>query len=453
MDIMFNMHGVSIESLPPGTQHRHVFNRSSMGLEMMSGGGGGGGSSGPDWEEIADKQHEQAMNSYNYDWDNTQRQYNHMLLQNEIQRHDQAEQYIYQRDSAEQQWMYATAQQEQEYNAKVAAFNKSEKMYGTQVQMHQIAATKAIEEQTAQTNERFQELQFAVYKEGLDYQTKKTELAQKGASVDLDIYSKRTAADRQKQQLTIQEQTKRGVSALQSQDTAVQGMQALGKVKARGQAGRSAEKQYQSISAQISRVQAAKAFELNRSDLAYRLAMNGVDATMAEQQAGAELARAQIGASGASLEAGYALAKDQQDATALSIRGAHGRAVDKIHHQQYASNLEADYNRMSQPTMGIPIPAPLDIPQATIMDPLIPVRGEPPVWGAGGGAGPSSAGSTGGGGAVSSAMTGLGLAATQLPVVGSSAAMAAGFSVSAAVPIIGWAAAAFGIIGGAAGWF
>ena len=171
--------------------------------------------------------------------------------------------------------------------------------------------------------------------------------------------------------------------------------------------------------------------------------MNGVDATMAEQQAGAELARAQIGASGASLEAGYALAKDQQDATALSIRGAHGRAVDKIHHQQYASNLEADYNRMSQPTMGIPIPKPLEIPMATIMDPIVPVRGKKPVWGAGMGPGPSSSGS-GGGGGVSGLMAGAGGLAMGMP---------GAFAAGSVLGPIGLGVAAVGMVGGAFGWF
>ncbi len=78
--------------LPPGEIRRKILDTALMGLESKKG-GGDSGSSGPDWEEVADLQHEQAMNSYEYDWDNTQRQYNHMLLQNEIQRNDQIKQF------------------------------------------------------------------------------------------------------------------------------------------------------------------------------------------------------------------------------------------------------------------------------------------------------------------------------------------------------------------------
>ena len=53
--------------------------------------------------------------------------------------------------------------------------------------------------------------------------------------------------------------------------------------------------------------------------------------------------------------------------------------------------------RMSKPSMGIPIPKPLEIPMATIIDPIVPVKGKPPVWGAGSQAA-SAAASTGGGG-------------------------------------------------------
>jgi len=421
-------------AMPPGDIRRKLVDKSLMGMEMRGGGGGGGGSDGPDWDEVADLQHEQAMNSYKYDWDNTQRQYNHMLLQNEVQRNDQIKQNAYQTKQQEQQWMYANAQKEQKYNAEMAAFNKSEKMYGWQVNMNRISADMAREAQNAQTDERYQALMFETQEAGLKYRSdltesilkdteadigysaKKTDLSMQGMGVDLDIYSKRTAGQRKKQGLTIEQQAKRGQSAAQSVEDAVKGMQAAGQVEAKGQAGRSANKQYKSMVAQFSRLQAAKAFELNRSDFATRLALNGVDQTLAEQEAGATLSQAKIGVAGLTADAGYKITKSslknaenymkdmyslgvkQRAATNLSIGGAHDRATKKIAHDQYAANVQADLNRMSKPSMGIPIPKPLEIPMATIMDPIIPVKGKKPVRGAGMGPGASSAGSTGGGG-------------------------------------------------------
>ncbi|HJO10385.1 MAG TPA: hypothetical protein QGH16_11050 [Verrucomicrobiota bacterium] len=449
--------------LPPGVTFRKNcmgLNKALMGMEMQKN-DDDDGSDGPDWEEVADLQHEQAMNSYNYDWENTQRQYNHMLLQNVVQEYDQTVQHGYQTAQQEQQWMYATAQQEQKYNAEVAAFNKSEKMFGWQVDMNQISAQMALDDQRAQTNERYQALAFEAQIADLQQATKKTDLSMQGMGVDLDIYSKRTAGQRKKQGLTIEQQTKRGQAAAVGVEDAVKGMQAAGQVEARGQAGGSTNKQYQSMVAQFSRLQAAKAYELNRSDFATRLALNGVDQTLAEQEAASNLSNAKIGAGVKTADLEYALGIKQRDATKLSIGGAHDRAAKKIELDQYKANVQADLNRMSQPTMGIPIPKPLEIPMATIMDPIVPVRGEPPVWGTGGGMGASSAGSTGGGGAVSGAMMAGGMAAASLPTLSGttgavSASIAAGGSawgVGAMVPGIGIGIAAIGLIGMAAGWF
>ena len=47
--------------LPPGDVYRKTFDTALMGMESK-GGGGGGGSDGPDWDEVADLQHEANMN-------------------------------------------------------------------------------------------------------------------------------------------------------------------------------------------------------------------------------------------------------------------------------------------------------------------------------------------------------------------------------------------------------
>jgi hypothetical protein len=351
-----------------------------------------------EWEEIEDLMYEQKYNNYQYDWDNVQRQYNHQVTQNIAQRHDQAVQHKYQTAQQKQQWMFANAQKEQKYNAEVAAFNKSERLYDWQVEMNEISADMALDDQRAQTNERYQALSFETQIAALQQATKKADLSMQGMGVDLDIYSKRTAGQRKKQGLTIEQQTKRGQVAAASVKDAVKSMQAAGKVKARGQAGGTTDKQYQSIVAQHSRLEAARAYELNRSDFATRLALNGVDQTLAEQQAASDLNNVKIGVGVKTGDLEYALGIKQRDATKLSIGGAHDRSAKKIEHDQYVANVQADFNRMSQPTMGIPIPKPLEIPLATIIDPIIPVKGKPPVWGAGGVGAQGAGGSLGAGG-------------------------------------------------------
>ena len=206
-------------------------------------------------------------------------------------------------------------------------------------------------------------------------------------------------------------------------------MQASGQAKARGQAGRSAEKQYQALAAASGRLQAAKAYELNRSDLATSLALKGVDQTMREQEAAATLAHTKIGVAGIQADAGYDISMKELDnatsylnemfdigaeeraATSLSIRGEYGRSMDKILYDQYAANVKADFNRMSEPSRGVPIPKPLEIPMTTLLDPPLPIKGEPPVWGAGMGPVPQESGGGGGSGFFGGMMTGASMGA------------------------------------------
>lgn len=411
----FDIRGQYDPMLPPGELWRQPFDTALMGLECKGGGGGqkkeSGG--GKDWDEVADLQHEQAMNGYQYNWDQAQRDYNHQVLQNQVQRHDMAQQHAYQTGVQRQQWRYANQQREAEYNAKAQAYIKSEKMYGWQVQMNQKSAQMAMNAQHAQTTERYQELLFNEQRAFTDYSTKKSQNVIQGIGADLDIFSKRMAADQKQQELTSTLQTERGVAALQSQESAVKGMQVLGQVKSKGQAGRSAEKQYQSVVAGLGRLQAAKAYELNRSDMAYQLAMNGVDATLDQHEAGHILTKAKLSIDNIGLEAGYDITQRQHDATALSIKGAHERAGQKIIHDQYVANVQADFNRMTKPTIGIPIPKPLEIPITQLVDPPLPVKGKPPVWGAGMGPGPQGGGGQkqGGSGVFGGMMTGASMGA------------------------------------------
>ncbi len=74
MDAMLNMGmGVPMEMLPPGEQYRRQFDRSLMGLEMMSGGGG------DDGDDAADAQYEQNVDQKNYDDRQLQRKHDHTI--------------------------------------------------------------------------------------------------------------------------------------------------------------------------------------------------------------------------------------------------------------------------------------------------------------------------------------------------------------------------------------
>jgi len=359
MDVMSNMGmGVPMEMLPPGDQYRRKFDRSLMGLEMMSGGGGGGGSDGPDWDEVADLQHEAATNQDDDQWAAVQRDYNQGRVINQAKRHNEEVAARWKDQSAIRQWDYQAQMQEAQYNAQVKAYNRSEKFYEAQVGYNEAAANMAYDQEAAVTKERYF---------GLAYQ---------GAGQEL-------ATDMKRAESGMKLQTSRAESAFALQNLMVKQVQGEGKTRARGRVGRSANKQYQSVVAEAGRATAQAKSQLLANDQQYNQARYGI-------------------------EAERSLQKEQQEQSKLSIGEAYTRATKKIGLDEYGANLKADANRMMKPSPPIPIPKPLETPRSILIDSMLPVRNSAPVWGSG--MGPAGGG---GGGQMSGgqmAMAGIGAA-------------------------------------------
>jgi len=349
--------GVPMEMLPPGEQYHRQFDRSLMGLEMMSGGGGGGGSDGPDWDEVADYQHEAATNQDNDQWAAVQRDYNQAVLINTAKRQNEEEAARHRDVQAVRQWDYQTQMQEAQYNAQVKAYNKAERFYEAQVGYNTKAADMAYEQEAAVTRERYF---------GLAYQ---------GASQEL-------ATDMKRAESGMKLQSSRAEGAFGLQNLMVKQVQSEGKVRSKGRVGRSADKQYQSVVAEAGRATAQLKHQMTANDQQYNQARYGI-------------------------EAERSLQKEQREQSKLSIGEAYTRATAKIGLDEYGANLKADASRMTTPSPPIPLPAPLETPRSTIVDPMLPTRNSAPVWGSGMGPGPQS----GGGGQMSGgqmAMAGLG---------------------------------------------
>ncbi len=375
MNVMSNMGmGVPMEMLPPGDQYRRKFDRSLMGLEMMSG-GGGGGDDGPDWDEVADLQHEAATNQDNDQWAAVQRDYNQSILINTAKRHNEETAARWKDQSAIRQWDYQTQMQEAQYNAQVKAYNRSEKFYEAQVAYNEKAADMAYDQEAAVTKERYF---------GLAYQ---------GAGQEL-------ATDMKRAESGMKLQSSRAEGAFALQNLMVKQVQSEGKARARGRVGRSADKQYQSVVAEAGRATAQLKSQLLATDQQYNQARYGI-------------------------EAERSLQKEQHEQSKLSIGEAYTRATKKIGLDEYGANLKADASRMMKPSPPIPIPKPLETPRSTIIDPILPVRNSAPVWGSGMG----PAGGGGGGGQMSGgqvAMSAIGTAGSAIATFGGPAGAVVG---------------------------
>jgi hypothetical protein len=349
-------------AMPPGDIRRKLTDKSLMGLEMR--GGGGGGSDGPDWDEVADLQHEAATNQDNDQWAAVQRDYNQSVLINTAKRHNEETAARWKDQSAIRQWDYQTRMQEAQYNAQVKAYNRSEKFYEAQVAYNEKAADMAYEQEAAVTKERYF---------GLAYQ---------GAGQEL-------ATDMKRAESGMKLQSSRAEGAFALQNLMVKQVQGEGKARARGRVGRSADKQYQSVVAEAGRATAQLKSQLLATDQQYNQARYGI-------------------------EAERSLQKEQHEQSKLSIGEAYTRATKKIGLDEYGANLKADANRMMKPSPPIPIPKPLETPRSILVDSMLPVRNSAPVWGSGMG----PAGGGGGG-----QMSGGEIAMSALGTIGGAVAM------------------------------
>ena len=418
---------------PPGDMFHETLNTATMGLESFGGGGGGGGGSDKQYEamkeqqEIQDKANEQA---WNYEWDQVQRSHKDTLVRNMLTRKQNEEALLYKEATAKQNWQYQMGIRQHQYNAAVAQFNKSEKLYRAQVNYNQVAARLAAESAGAVRQERLTDLMYQGMGAALKYSAKKSELGTARAKADIQIVGKGIEADQEKQRLTLENQAKRAEAAFSAQSNLTKTIQQRGQVASRGQVGRSAEKTYQAMIADYGRASAQLADQVNRSDSSYNLAMVGIDKSLDLARATYGVTRAEITAQSQYASSEYELGLRQRESTRLSIGKSYDRELEKIKHDQYGANLRADAQRMSVPTMPPPIPKPLELPRTQILDPPTPVRPPKPLEGQGSptpyrsGAGQSS----GGGmfGAIGGAVGALGTAGGIFGPLGAGVGMAVG---------------------------
>tara|TARA_R100001463_G_scaffold42462_2_gene89011 strand:- start:1464 stop:2504 length:1041 start_codon:yes stop_codon:yes gene_type:complete len=300
----------------------------------MSGGGAGARQDSRHDEQI-EIAYKQALNDHEYQWDTAQRGYNHQVLQNAVARFNQEETLGYQEATQKQAWKHQMQIREMKYNSDVAAYNKSEKLYGAQVEYNQVAADLAYENETNVTKERYMDLSFRALEAQQEYQSKR--------------YSTQTELN-----------TNRAKASFESQSNTIKKIQALGQARSRGTQGRSAQKQVQSIEASAGMNTAAMYDALTRTEGSFNENMAGLDSSLLT-------------------------GKQRRSEETLSIQRSNKNALRKIRHDQYGANLHADAQRMSMPSLGPALPKPLEMPRAVIMDPMLPVNSKRPLKGAGSG--------------------------------------------------------------------
>ena len=330
------------------------------------------------WDKQRDIAYDSAKDVHKYQSESQELAFNDAVLGNTIQERNLNQQLLYQEHGAERTWDFEVQQREAEFNAQVSAYNKSERLYGAQVGLNKYARALADESAEAVKGERLTAVSFEKMGADLQLSQSKADIAHQRASLNIGRAKQRTEISQQQMAATLQQQQRRAEAAFGSERQLVELMQAAGSAEAKGQAGRTANKNMQAIMAAGGRAQAQLADQITRGDSAYNLTMMGLDKSLIYGEAEGALAQTSLTTKGAYADLTHGLGEQQREGTKISIRAAYGRALRKSEFDEYGANLAADAKRMTMPGFAPLPPKPLELPRPILMDPMLP-RAHPDV--------------------------------------------------------------------------
>ena len=235
------------------------------------------------------------------------------------------------------------------YRSLVEEYNKTEGQYARQVDYNAMSATLARDEQTLWMDEQLKQASF-------DYEG----LLLESRSLDIKAGRTRDTYALNQSDISLKQRGQRAEFVAKSMEGWQKKLQAEGKARAMGQAGRSGRKNRQSVLAMAGQQQAMLNSMVTRSDLSF------VNEQLKNSQE-YSYARQDIDVERAGVDLGYR----RIDATIESATAQNKANLLRIEHQNYGADMVADNQRLSPPTAyeDLPsIPAPYYSPQTHFAD-------------------------------------------------------------------------------------
>lgn len=323
-------------------------------------------------------QYKQAKKLYEFDWESSLRKYEYAKTSVELQRRQAENVRQYKTELAEQSWQHQNHLREYEYKNAVAAFNRSEEQFEEQIALNTLSSIIAQEEATRSFNEAQISMNFQ--KEGMTrdlYQALDTSAFQKADLNRERNYSIGTAAN-QRRRNELEYQIKSTDSAFAAQENAVKALLGEGQARARG-TGRSTGKAVQSVLAAAGRSQAQIVQNMATAENQFRIQARSIDHTMVNAINVADLQSAKIDNDIDYKRQEYNQGLRELQASLDSAKAAFKSNMMKINRDQQAADMQAHYNRMSEPSMGPEIPRPIELPESVFLDPLKPIKPPKPI--------------------------------------------------------------------------
>ena len=286
----------------------------------MSGGGGGGGGG------LTDDQIRAQTNRWEFDWQSLQ---NNSIHQDAVFAAENANNERLRRmknQAAINEWQDKEAMRIYDYNNKIQAYNASVEAYEKQKGFNSLALEITTNDNNRKYNERLTEIGFKNEQRLMDLNFNKRDLTQKIQGQRSSIINKAIGAR-------------------------LEGLQKEGKVRASGQTGRSAAKNFQSVLADQGRIQSMLVDQLTREESGYSFAVE-------RQEKGSKFAGRQLRES------------------IKSARGQYDADMDKAKLDKYGADLKAESNVMGKPNMPPQMSKPIDLPKPDIVEPPRPPSAE-----------------------------------------------------------------------------
>ena len=277
----------------------------------MSGGGGGGGQT--------EEQHQANIERWKFDYEQMVNRHEYTVDQFEAQQYNQEQIRTHKNQLAQNAWADKEKMRIFDYQNQVAAYNAGVQAYHKQLDFNALAAEIATNDNTRKYNERLTQIGFQ--NEDL--------IMQQGF---------------QSEELTRKIQASRADKAWNYQAVAIKGLAEQGKIRASGQAGRSARKNLQAILAEQGRAQSRLVDQITREESGYGFALRrmGQETGFKQRQ----------------LQESVFSAGDQYDAD-----------NQQIALQKYAQDMAAESKIPTTPKAKPQMSKPLDLPKPTVIPP------------------------------------------------------------------------------------
>ena len=331
--------------------------------------------------DAAENQYEQAKKIYEFDWDNTLRQYEYAQVQLGVEKQADANLRAYKEANLRQQYESQNQRREYEYKNRVDAFNRSEDIFQQQMQVNSFSSMLAHDD----ANRFFEEQQIA---NNFSKETVTRDLfkaldtsAFAKAEIELNKHTSIRGAANKRRDAELQYQGKRKELGFKAQSNIIEQLQNEGKARARG-TGRSAGKNIQSAMMMAGMQQAQIVENIADSKQQFKIASTAINDSMMADLNSAVL---QTGVVENTLK--YKQQEHNQGLRELkasmdSARHNLNSSRMKINLDKQVADLRANANRMLEPSIGPEIPKPPALPPSIFLEPLKPIKPPKPAKGA-----------------------------------------------------------------------